>query len=412
MDFDVAIIGAGAAGISAARSLKSQGRKVVLIEAGSRIGGRAWTNEIYGLPLDMGCGWLHSAERNPLVDLARAEGLDLVEGRTAWQDQWRDLGFSPHDRKAALEAWSGMSERMEKAPPASDRASDVQDTNGKWNAYCQSLSGYLNGAPLERLSVEDFLAYDRVATQSNWRVREGYGTLLVRSMPAVPLYASCPARKVRLTQSGVRIETVKGAIEARGVIVTVSTSVLAKGLIEFDPEVDDHLHAAANLPLGLADKLFFDLHGAHGLETETHLLGNPANDKTGSYYIRPLGRPVLEGFFGGPGAIAIENAGILDAFTFALEELTALLGSKIRHHLKPIAASSWCHAEWIHGSYSHALPGRAGDRERLAKPVGDKLFFAGEATSRSDFSTAHGAWESGIRAAREFVQHNPQATVL
>jgi monoamine oxidase len=67
---------------------------------------------------------------------------------------------------------------------------------------------------------------------------------------------------VRLTQSGVRIETVKGAIEARGVIVTVSTSVLAKGLIEFDPEVDDHLHPAAILPLGLADKLFFDLHGA------------------------------------------------------------------------------------------------------------------------------------------------------
>ncbi|MGO7014683.1 FAD-dependent oxidoreductase [Rhizobium johnstonii] len=69
-----------------------ESRKVVLIEAGSRIGGRAWTNEIYGLPLDMGCGWLHSAERNPLVDLARAEGLDLVEGRTGLLPVYRTRG--------------------------------------------------------------------------------------------------------------------------------------------------------------------------------------------------------------------------------------------------------------------------------------------------------------------------------
>ncbi|MDC7742590.1 MULTISPECIES: flavin monoamine oxidase family protein [Rhizobium] len=409
MDFEVAIIGAGAAGISAARMLTSLGRKVVVIEASSRVGGRAWTNEIYGLPLDMGCGWLHSGERNPLVDMARAEGFDVVEGRTAWQDQWRDLGFAPDDRKAALEAWAGMSKQMERDPPASDRASDALDPAGKWNAYCQSLSGYLNGAPLDSLSVEDFLAYDKAATQSNLRVREGYGTLLVRSMPPVPLYLSCAARKVRQTRTGVRIETDRGTVDSRAVIVTVSTAVLARALIEFDAEMDDHLHAAGNLPLGLADKLFFHLEGNHGLEAETHLLGNPANDKTGSYYIRPLGRPIVEGFFGGPGAIAIEDAGVLEAFTFAIEELTALLGGKIEKYLKPISSSSWCNVEWIHGSYSHALPGCARDRETLAKPVSERLFFAGEATSRFDFSTAHGAWESGIRAVQEFAACYPKA---
>ncbi|MGO7180668.1 flavin monoamine oxidase family protein [Rhizobium brockwellii] len=407
MDFEVAIIGAGAAGMSAARSLSEQGRKVVLIEATGRVGGRAWTNEMHGLPLDMGCGWLHSAERNPLVDLARQEGFDLVEGRTAWQEQWRDLGFSSDDRRAALRAWSEMCRRMENAPPASDRASDALEQNGKWNAFCQSMSGYLNGAALERLSVEDFLAYDKAATQSNWRVREGYGTLLTRTLAPVSLYMSCPARSVRLTQSGVRIETDRGTISACGVIVAVSTAVLAKGMIHFEPEVDDHLHAAANLPLGLADKLFFELRGNHGLEAETHLLGNPDDNKTGSYYIGPLGRPILEGFFGGPGAVAIEDMGLLEAFDFAINELTALLGSDIRRHLKPIAASSWCNAEWIYGSYSHALPLRVGDRATLAKPVAERLFFAGEATSRSDFATAHGAWESGIRAANEFAHCNP-----
>ena len=125
---------------------------------------------------------------------------------------------------------------------------------------------------------------------------------------------------------------------------------------------------------------------------------------SGSYYIRPLGRQVLEGFFGGTGAVVIESAGLLDAFAFALEQLSSLLGSGIRKHLLPLAASSWCRTDWIGGSYSHALPGQALQRQVLARPVGDTLFFAGEATHRTDFSTAHGAWESGIRAAGEAIE--------
>jgi monoamine oxidase len=142
-----------------------------------------------------------------------------------------------------------------------------------------------------------------------------------------------------------------------------------------------------------------ELHGNHGLEPETHLLGDPQNAETGSYYIRPLGRPVVEGFFGGNGAVVIERAGLVEAFAFALDQLASLLGSNIRRHLRPLAASSWCRTDWIGGSYSHALPGHAGARAVLARPVGDRLFFAGEATHQSDFSTAHGAWESGLRAA-------------
>jgi monoamine oxidase len=114
---------------------------------------------------------------------------------------------------------------------------------------------------------------------------------------------------------------------------------------------------------------------------------------------------LIEGFFGGNGAVVLEREGVLEAFAFGVEQLSSLLGSSIRNHLRPIAASSWCRTDWVRGSYSHALPHCADARGILAKPDLSRIFFAGEATHVSDFSTAHGAWESGIRAANEAIAH-------
>jgi monoamine oxidase len=401
MEYDVAIVGAGAAGIAAARVLAGQGRDVIVLEASGRVGGRGCTIGIGGMPLDLGCGWLHSADRNPLVSVGETAGFTIVRGASVWAEQWRGLGFSADEKAAAGAAWDALEHRLHHAPPVSDRASDALTPGGGWNSFCQALSGYMNGADLDRLSIADFLAYDDAATENNWRVKEGYGALLAASLPQIDLRLATPVRRIALDGIGVRLDTGRGTLTARAAIVTASTNLLASGEIAFDADATDHLHAAANLPLGLADKLFLEVLEPDAFEAETHLLGNPRDANTGSYYIRPFGMPVIEGFFGGPGADLLERGGVAEAARFAVDELAALVGSDVRAKLRPLGGSQWCRTDWINGSYSHALPGHAGARAVLARPIDDRLFFAGEATHATDFSTAHGAWQSGIRAAEE-----------
>jgi len=124
---------------------------------------------------------------------------------------------------------------------------------------------------------------------------------------------------------------------------------------------------------------------------------------TGAYHLRPLGRPIIEAFFGGAHARALEAEGPGAAAAFAIDELAGIYGTGVRRQVSVLAHTAWAADRWARGSYSHALPGRAGERAVLAAPVDGRLFFAGEACSPHAFSTAHGAWETGERAAREVL---------
>ena len=123
-----------------------------------------------------------------------------------------------------------------------------------------------------------------------------------------------------------------------------------------------------------------------------------------SYQLRPFGRPAIYCFFGGRFAAAVEREGAAAIFAFAADELANILGGGIRRNIAPLAATAWLQDPWSRGSYSYAVPGHAGDRAVLAAPVGDRLFFAGEATSPDFFSTAHGAYMTGLAAAEGILR--------
>lgn len=396
---DVAIIGAGAAGVGAAQTLATAGRSVLVVEAGNRIGGRAYTESIAGMPLDLGCGWLHSADRNPWVTTAQAAGFAIDRTPATWSQQYRDIGFTRAEQRAAADAYAAFDRRLRDDPPASDQASDALIPGDRWNQHLNAISGYINGVGLQSLSVRDYLAYDDAASDANWRVPAGYGPLVASAMPPVPIRFATPVRAVSEQSGGLRLQTDRGAIDAATVIVTVPTAVLATGGLRLPAALDDHVDAAAALPLGLANKLFLALPDDHGLDADRHLIGQPYAAHTGSYYLCPFGRPVIECFFGGEGAWQIEDTGVDGAARFARAELAALLGRSLADRLIGLAGSAWGRADGFGGSYSHALPGHADARAVLAQPWRDRIFFAGEACSPNDFSTAHGAFATGVAAA-------------
>ena len=403
-DFDVVIIGGGAAGIGAARRLASSGLSAVLLEAGSRLGGRAWTQEIAGLPLDLGCGWMHSADKNSWVTIANDSGVQIDQSRAAWGRQFRDLGFSPAEQAAAHQGFDGWMRRMAEVRGTTDRAADALDPKNAWNTYIRAIVGYISGAKLEEMSAADYLAYDEASTELNWRAPRGLGALIAGSFPAgVELRLATPVQAIGLEGPGVTVSTARGTLRARAALLTVSTAVLAGDSITFPVQLDPWREAAKLLPLGHNEKLFLEIVGDAPFEKENQVLGNPRASCTGSYYLRPLDLPVVECFLGGESARLAQDEGTSAAFAFALDQLSALFGAQIRGKLRPLLASAWGRTIHVGGAYSYAQPGQANARRLLARPFEQRLFFAGEATHVTEFSTAHGAHDTGVRAADEVI---------
>ncbi len=403
-EFDVVVIGAGAAGLAAARRIATAPLSLHVLEARDRAGGRGWTlRDATGLPIELGCGWLHSADENEWCIIAATLGFALDRTRPQWRTQWKNLSFPPADHddfRATLERF------WDRLDAGGDAEKDVPgasflEPGGRWNGLINAISTYMNGVELDGLSARDFWRYRD--TGINWRVVEGYGTLIAALAEGLDISFACPAEVIDHGGRRIRIATPRGDIAARAVIVTVPTDVLAAGVPRFAPELPDKIAAADALPLGVADKVYLRLTGGEDIPNDAHLYGAIDRVETGSYHLRPLGRPLVEGYFGGEFARELEQEGEAGFASFAIDQLAALIGNDIRKRLELIAASNWVRDPWARGSYSRARPGHADARQVLAAAVDQRLFFAGEACSRDDFSTAHGAYRSGVVAAEQAI---------
>jgi len=403
-DFDVVVVGGGAAGAAAARRLHDASIRCLIVEARSRLGGRAWTvTDASGFTLDLGCGWLHSADRNPWVAVAEAQGAAIDKTAPPWMRPAIEQGFSRTEQTEFGRAMMSFFARLEDAAqnPADMPGAAVLDPASRWNGLINAVSTYISGAEWDLVSVRDFDRFEDSGI--NWRIVEGFGTVISKHGADLPVTLDCQVRNIDHSGRRLRIETSKGAIAADQVIVTVSSALLAAERIRFTPALPAKTAAAAGLPLGLADKLFMSLEGAEEFEKDVRLFGHTDRAGTGGYHFRPFGRPLIEAYFGGTQAHALEAGGDEAFFDFAVAELTGVLGNDFAKRIKPIRVHRWGDDPFALGSYSYAKPGSADCRATLAAPVDGRLFFAGEACSAHDFSTAHGGWHTGVAAAEQVI---------
>lgn len=255
------------------------------------------------------------------------------------------------------------------------------------------------GVEPERMSIHDLL---RSEDGANWRLEAGYGALVAHYGAGLPVELGTPATRVRWGRRGVRVETARGNIEARAAVVTVSTSVLAAGRIRFDPPLPEgKVEAFHGVPLGEACKTALAFERNVFDRAQPFFLGFAEGPHVALHFeIRPFGRDLAVAHLGGRWARAAEAAGAAAMVGLALEALVDVFGSDVRRRLRASATTAWIGDPDVLGGYSCALPGKAHLRPRLAEPVGERLFFAGEACSIRHFGTVHGAWETGVAAAR------------
>jgi monoamine oxidase len=404
---DVIVVGAGAAGIAATRRLIKAGVPVLTLEAGNRVGGRAWTDhESFGIPVDMGCSWVSARDRNTVGKIARKRGFSLVSHTHAATDLFRDgQRATDRDKREFAKASKVITKAMDKVGRAGldIPARDVVPKDLPWAGAVQAWLG-----PMD-YGVE----FDGISTLENWNgssdqpsafVREGLGTVVAHEATGLPIRLNTAVRMIDWSGQGVRVTTDAGTITAKAVIVTVSTGVLAAGGIRFTPELptarSEAIHAA---PMGLLMKVPLLFDGARlGLGENnwvTSWIPNQLPMRACNFIAWPCGANYVFGNIGGVLGWELSREPPDVAVDFALQELVKLVGSDARKHFLKGIRTDWANDPLVQGAYSCVRPGHAGVRRTLAEPVADRVFFAGEACNSVFPALVNGAWDNGKSTA-------------
>lgn len=405
---DVVVIGAGAAGIAAARRVIASGKTVQVIEASDRIGGRAYTeSDTFGVPYDQGCAWLQGPGDLPHLAAAKELGSTLRDHNNA-----TDV-FYVGDRRATFTEQSQYNRAFARISAALDTDADVAagsliSATQPMDGAAQTWTGPLDfGVDLNDLSTADYNAYPEYDV--NYLVREGLGSLVTHLGRALPVSVNTAATAIDWSGQDVRVETTQGTITAKAVIVTVSTGVLASGAIRFKPDLPaTKAQAIDDVPMGLLTKIALQFDGERfGLPESGFLSYAVPNElpAEAAYFLTfPTGHDIAVGFVGGAFGWELSNAGEAAAVDFALNEFVKAIGSSARKHFVKGHMSGWANNPLTLGAYAAARPGRAASRTTLAEPLGNRVFFAGEAVAGSYIALMSGAHLSGDQVGRDVVE--------
>ncbi|MGE3874881.1 MAG: flavin monoamine oxidase family protein [Parvibaculaceae bacterium] len=398
---DVIIIGAGAAGLGAAKTLIAQGKSVRILEAQNRIGGRAHTvTAKFGVPFDWGCAWMHAADRNPFFDEAIAHNATLQH-----HDLNLDRLYFGARRATAVEmarmfkADFQLAAMLEHKTAKGDRLAELLEVSAV-SAAVGTYAGPMDFAQdMDEISVADVMA--AADLDPNFLVREGFGAVVAEWARDVPVELETPVKRLRWDGPGVIAETPRGELAAKAAIVTVSTGVLAFGGLRFTPDLPvSHDEAIHNLPMGLLTKIPLEIKGDRlGLNPFEDILIERHGHHDVYFLCFPFDCDLLIGFVGGDFAWELSAAGEAAAVDFAVQSLARTFGADVEKQIGRSAMTDWGANPHVRGAYAAARPGCAASRKTLMEPVGNRIFFAGEALGGSLVQTCAGARLSGEAAA-------------
>jgi monoamine oxidase len=407
-DFDVLIIGAGAAGIAAGRRLLASNKKFAILEASDRMGGRCFTDKAtFNLPYDRGACSIHLPAQSSLVKLAAQKNVELypdperqqfrIRGRNGLQ---KDL----QENRSKLELEEFYAERV-RCYAAITQAAGKDDIScakalpadlGEWRRTMDFVLGpYRFGVELSELSAKEYaVSIDRDAARL---CRLGVGALIRKLALGVPIKFFSPATLIDWSERSVTLATGEGAVTARAVIVTASTAVLASGKIKFRPNLPvAYASAFEKLRLGSYDHVAVAFNGNPlGLAANDVVFERVHNTKTAALFANVHGTSLSLLTLAGHSGAELADKGESAMTDFAIDWISNVFGSRAKKAVLRVHAMSWKKDPWTLGAFSSAPNGAKEARNALSQPLNDIVWFAGEAVHQTFWGTVGGAWQNG-----------------
>lgn len=428
----VIVVGAGMAGLVAARLLHDAGCEVTVLEANRRLGGRIWTDERLGVPCDLGASWIHGADDNPLTRWCEALGIRLAI--TSDETRFIYEGGKPRDEGEVMRrAWRGellskqaiarMTRRMDRAGAAGRNSQRslaqaveplltsrrLRRTDRRVLAWRISVAEGVQGAPADRLDLHEW--FPKETEMVNALPLGGYKQLIDDAARPLTIHLNQPVHQIEYSADGVQVYTGSDTYKADLAIVTAPLGILKQRVIHFSPALPANKLAAID-QIGYGDgavlnKLILRFPHVFWPETRNRFLSLLQHTKERGLFNswisleRSTGAPILMSFTNGHMGARLD-AQIDDAEVVArgLAILQRMFGGELPTPVGFIF-TRWLSEPWARGSYSYpALGSTKADRLNYAMPVEQRLYFAGEAAHLTHYGTVHAALWSGEETAK------------